>query len=180
MTSSSLRIASMNCRGLGDSSKRRDVFHYLRELNFSFYLLQDTHFTDRIEQQVKSEWGYDAYFSSFRSNSRGVAVLINNNIEYKLLKCMNDRNGNFIILHVKIFDKEFLIVNIYGPNEDNPDFYTYIEDCIRTFDVTENVIIAGDFNLVLDFENDCCNYIRRNNVLASEKVEDLIGKLESC
>ena len=30
MGSNGIRIASMNCRGLGDKNKRRDVFNYLK------------------------------------------------------------------------------------------------------------------------------------------------------
>lgn len=75
-----LKIASVNVRGLGNSQKRRDVFNYLRDLNASLYLLQDTHFIPENEFMIKNEWGLEAIFASFSSNSRGVAILFNNNI----------------------------------------------------------------------------------------------------
>ena len=176
---STLKIASMNCRGLGEFTKRRDVFHFLREKNFSLYLLQDTHFTSGIEERIKREWGYDAYFSSFASNSRGVAILINNNIQYKLLDFTKDLGGNYIILRIEAFDTKFVIVNIYGPNDDQPDFYINLEqNIIRTSGETDNIIIAGDFNLVMNFDLDYCNYVRRNNVEAREKVLDMMDNLD--
>ena len=135
-----LKIASFNCRGLGDFYKRRDTFHFLREKQFSIYLLQDTHFSPELEERVKREWGYDAYFSSFTSNSRGVAILINNNIEYKLINVSRDVNGNVLILCIKAFDKEFVIVNIYGPNDDRPDFYENVNDMIDATGITDNII----------------------------------------
>ena len=39
----------MNCRGLGSNLKRKDVFNYLRQQNYSVICLQDTHFTDNTE-----------------------------------------------------------------------------------------------------------------------------------
>ena len=168
----------MNCRGLGEFTKRRDVFHFLREKNFSIYLLQDTHFTCGIEDRVKREWGYDAYFSSFSSNSRGVAILINNNIEYKLINVIKDINGNYIILRIKAFENEFVIVKIYGPNDDQPNFYINLEDTIRTSGNIDNLLIAGDFNLVMNFDLDYCNYVRRNNIEAREKVLDMMDNFD--
>ena len=80
----SLKIMSLNCQGLGDQKKRRDVFHYLRDKKYSIYCLQDTHFEEKTEKYIQSEWGYKAFFASYRSNSRGVAVLFNNNFEFKI------------------------------------------------------------------------------------------------
>ena len=92
---------------------------FLRKQNFSIYLLQDTHFHPSIEERIKREWGCDIFFASYNSNSRGVAILVNNNIEYKCLNVVQDPNGNYLILRIKVFDKDITIVNIYGPNDDN-------------------------------------------------------------
>ena len=55
-----------------------------------------------------------------------------------------------LFVTVKIMDKEFLIVSLYGPNRDNPDFYVELEERISEVGF-ENLIIEGDWNLVLDF-----------------------------
>ena len=177
---STLNIASMNCRGLGEFKKRRDVFHYLREKNYSMFLLQDTHFKPSMEQRIKQEWGGDAYFSSYTTNARGVAIFFNNNIDYKVIDVTRDVNGNYLIVHIKMFDKEFVIANIYGPNEDNPDFYVTLEEKINVYGPIDNVIICGDWNLVMDFDKDCHNYRRRNNITASDQVSDLMNNLDLC
>ena len=82
--STNVKIISMNCRGLNGRQKRRDVIHYLRKKNASIICLQDVHFTDNMETIVKAEWGGEVCFSSFTSNSRGVAIFINNNLDYKI------------------------------------------------------------------------------------------------
>ena len=124
----------------------------MREKQFSIYLLQDTHFTPELEDRIKREWGFDAYFSSYNSNSRGVAILINSNIEYKLVNVSKNINGIILVLCIKAFDKEFVIVNIYGPNDDRPDFYENVIEMIEATGITDNVIIGGDYNLVLNFD----------------------------
>ena len=69
-------ITSLNCQGLGDRIKRKDVLNYLKQKQFSIYFLQDTHFIAKEEQYIRSQWGYECYFSSFSSQSRGVAILL--------------------------------------------------------------------------------------------------------
>ena len=50
-------------------------------------------------------------------------VLINNNFDQKVNKVKIDKNGNFLILNMTIEGKEITLVNLYGPNEDRPQFY---------------------------------------------------------
>ena len=57
--SNKLKIISMNCRGLGDTNKRKDVFGYLREKSASIYCIQDTHFTPSMEKIIRMQWGYE-------------------------------------------------------------------------------------------------------------------------
>ena len=56
-----------------------------------------------------------------------------------------------------------------------------IQICIQTLTKNiaklkiPNLILAGDWNLVLDPTIDYCNYKRTNNVKAQEKVEEIIA-----
>lgn len=140
-------IASMNCRGLANAKKRRDVFHYLRMKRFSIYLLQDTHFDPKLETYIRAEWGYDCFFASHSTSSRGVAILLNNNFDFEVQKVVRDQGGNYIFILIKMLGKEFLICNIYGPNRDDPDFYIQLKDKINAFG-SDNISIGGDWNLV--------------------------------
>ncbi len=149
------------------------MFDYLHSKNYSIYCLQDTHFTEDDENIIRSEWGHDCYISPGRSNARGVAVLFNNNFEYKVLKKKQDTEGNYIILNVEI-EKKFVLtlVNIYGPNSDDPEFYEDI--LIETVDMEgDHTIICADWNLVQDFQLDCHNYVAQNNIQAVEAVCEL-------
>ena len=173
----SITILSVNCQGLHDYQKRRDVFHFLRNKQHCIYFLQDIHFQEKREKQVLAEWGYQAYFSSYTSNARGVGILFNNNFEFKIKQVIKDISGNYIMLLIESFEKDFLLVNVYGPNRDNPDFYINLKEQIQNLGI-ENVIIGGDFNLVLDAAKDYHNYKHVNNPKAKEEVENMIEDLE--
>ena len=171
----SIVISSLNCQGLGDMRKRRDVFHYLRKKSHNIYCLQDTHFDNKLEKYVKSEWGYSCYFSSYQSNSRGVAILFNNNFEFKVKHVERDTNGNYIIILFTAMEKDILLVNLYGPNRDNPEFYVNISEKIRQYD-KNGIIFTGDWNLVLNPHLDYDNYKNINNPKAKEAVDDMISE----
>lgn len=167
MGDSNIDVLSMNCQGLGDVKKRRDVFHYLKRKAYSVYLLQDTHFEKKIENYIRAEWGYDCYFASFSSNARGVAILLNNNFEFKVNRVYRDEGGNYLLLSINTMEKDFLIVCLYGPNRDDPTFYSKLKELIKTIRC-DYIIIGGDWNLVPNFSLDYFNYKHYNNMKAQE------------
>ena len=175
--SNSVSIVSVNCQGLHGNQKRRDVFHYLKNKKHSIYFLQDTHFEEKMERYILSEWGYLGYFSSHASNARGVAILFNNNFEFKIKNVVKGDGGNSIMVVAEIEQKDFLLVNIYGPNRDNPEFYNNLTNKIKELRIN-NVIIGGDFNLALNPVKDYCNYKNINNPKAKDAVDNMINDME--
>ena len=111
-----ITILCLNCQGLGNARKRRDVFHYLKQKSCVIYCLQDTHFSTKLEAYVKAEWRYNCFFASYSSNSRGVAVTFVNNFEFKINDVKREGNGHFILVFFSVKDKDSLLVNAYGPN----------------------------------------------------------------
>ena len=63
-----------------------------------------------------------------------------------------------------------MLIDIYGTNKDTPEFYEIIKNDIITYG--NNIILAGDFNLVLDSEIETLNYKNINNPKARETVYD--------
>ena len=74
-----IKIATVNCQGLGTLSKRQDVVNFYKKQSFSILCLQDTHFTPELESYVETQWGYKCVLNSFRLNCRGVSIMFNNN-----------------------------------------------------------------------------------------------------
>ena len=172
---------SCNCQGLGEFQKRRDLFQYLRQQNCSIYFLQDTHFVKKLERRIRSEWGYESYFSSYTSQGRGVAILFNNNFDFKINEVIKDQvNGNYLIINLTILNRTVTLINIYGPNRDTPEFFTKIQDIItrKKYIDSSDIIWGGDWNLVLNPNIDYMNYKHNNNPQAQEKVLEIKDTLE--
>lgn len=90
-------------------------------------------------------------------------MLLNNNFEYKVHNVHKDDSGNYLILDTTIENMNLLLVNIYGPNLNTPNFYSKIieknDSCLNT----QHIIMGGDFNLVMNKDSDSMNYKHLNN-----------------
>ena len=122
---------------------------------------------------IRSQWGYECFFSNFTSQSRGVAIFINNNFECKINNIEHDNNGNLLILNCKICDKDTILINVYGPNRDDPAFYQDLNNRMAKYE-NNLFIVAGDFNLILNPEMDSYNYVNLNNPNAREQLLNLM------
>lgn len=157
-----ITIFSQNCQGLSLASKRRDLFHFVKNKKYNIICLQDVHINNKMEDFVKNEWGYNAYFSSYSTNSRGVMTLINNNFEQKVEQIKTDTNGNYLLISITMHEKKITLVNVYGPNQDNPQFYRTLFNKISEFD-NDQIIMCGDWNFILNPDIDYENYVHINN-----------------
>ena len=169
MTEDEITICSLNCRGISGKKKRSDVMNYLRKKPYSIICLVDTHFTEKEERFIRSEWGYEAYFNSFNSQSRGIAVFFKNNFEFKLHNTFKDSKGNVLLLDIEIENKRITLATVYGPNVDDPTFYEKLQNNIIKMG-NNHIIITGDFNLLLNPVIDGVNYKSVNNQNARDKV----------
>ena len=125
--------------------KRRDVFHYLRQKRYSIYFLQDTHLDPKLDKYITAEWGFTSVFCSNNTRSRGVAILFNNDFEFKIKGLFRGNGGKKLMVHISTMKMDVLLVNIYGPNRDNPNFYTKLNENIAKLKIP-NLILAGDWN----------------------------------
>ena len=169
-------VLSANCQGLRTFEKRIDVLFYMKETGASIVCLQDTHLTEKEINAVKQIWT-DCYLHGFRNNSRGVAILFNNNFEYTIHDVNKDDNGNLLQLIITVSDIKINLITIYAPNQDKPTFFDSIRDLAEKGN-TDYVLICGDLNLALDPLKDCYNYTNVNNPWSRQKVVDLITELE--
>ena len=114
-----LKIVSLNVRGIGNTSKRREVFNWLRSKNFSIYMPQEAQCTENTRYIWTSEWGYKTLFSCCSSNKAVVGILFDNNFNLKILKAFVDLNGRFVICDIETNSKLLTLANVYAPNEDD-------------------------------------------------------------
>ena len=143
-----LEVITFNCRGVSNDFKRKKLFSFLHERQYDIICLQETHSLNQDEVLWKSQWGGQAFFCSHTSRSKGVAILFRPSLNVKVNTVFNDENGRFIILKIFIDDVEYILVNVYGPNEDNPEFFMDVFGSLEEIG-NSNVIMAGDFNIAV-------------------------------
>ena len=176
-----MKIGTLNCKGLADEKKRKDVFNWLRQKKLDIYCLQEAHIQNSKREQArwKSQWGYEAFFSSLDSKSCGVVILFNNTFEYVLHNVISDQQGRYIVLDISIFQQRCTLVTLYGPNTDSPEFFTNLKENLINWELSNQpIILCGDWNVVLNYHNDTINYSKENNPKAQKSVLDLIDTFE--
>ena len=166
-------MLSANCRGLRDNQKRYDVFNYLKDTNADIICLQDTHLTKLDSQEVKKICDGEFFLHGTKNNSRGVAILLGKLFEYKIIDSNTDIEGNLLSLDLQISDTKIQLINIYGPNTDNQNFYADVAEKIQSND-QDDTIWCDDFNMTLNPKLDSFNYTSVNNPRARNYVTDLL------
>jgi len=92
--------------------------------------------------------GYNFYHNSTGA-SRGVGILISKKLNCSILNERRDLIGNFLILLVDIQGFEMVIGSIYGPNDENLDFFNDLEQTVQQLGDKPR-ILGGDWNLTWD------------------------------
>ena len=159
-------IASINVRGLQNNSKRDEMFLYVKKLQYDIIFMQETHSTEKDELLWSNKWGGKILYSHCDSKSKGTAILFNPSLQCKIFKTTTDTEGRYVICDCEIQGAKLLLVNIYAPNADEPEFFFKVFNEMGTHNHA-NRIVGGDFNLVLDENVDSCN--RKNNNSKAQK-----------
>ena len=160
-----------------DSAKRKDMFEWLSDQELNIACLQDVHFTDKDIKKYEDEWGWKCIIKGSSSSSRGVAILVKRGVECEVENEHRDERGNILSVKLNIAGLEFVLITLYGPNRDDPNFYGKLEKIVN-----ENseypTVLCGDWNLVINQAIDTRGYIRENNIKSRNKVTQMIESLE--
>ena len=173
-----LTISSLNCRGLHDPKKRKDVFDFLKRSGTNVFCLQDVHWDHDMLNDISKEWGSNGrcFIVPGTSNSRGVAVLLNTNFNLNISRVHRSPDGNLIAIVIDTPQYSITLVVIYGPNADNPSFFDYVHEVIEEFN-TLHYIVVGDWNVAIDPDLDCYNYLHTNNPKSRHAILNLMNDL---
>ena len=137
--------------------------------------LQDTHLTVEDEVDLRTYWKGEILLHGAHTNSRGVAILLSDIFEYKVKNVIQDNSGNMIVLDFQMSDIKDKLINIYGPNIDDPNFYECMSNLLSENE-EEYVIWCGDFNMTLNPDLDSHNYVNLNNPKSCATVMNTMGK----
>ena len=110
--------------------------------------LQETHapFHESIRWWFRNS-GFHAASSCFTNKSGGTAILVKD--MYKIDKIIHDDAGRFVQALVSLGDESLSFISLYAPNR-NPARNAFFTSLTGLIDLTRPVLVAGDFNSVLD------------------------------
>ena len=148
-----VKFASFNARGLSDGKKRRKVFLSMKSKKSDVTFLQEMHCTKESNSLWMSQWGNKVLFSNGNSNAKGVGIMFSRKVANKVQDIARDVYGRYIMCKLVVNGYSYCCANIYAPNSDDPTFFDEVFQKIREMD-TVFVVLAGDFNTVLDVKND--------------------------
>ena len=145
---------SLNVKGLKSSYlKRKKLFEYLQNRKEKIVFFQETHSTTEMESTWNSEFQGEIFYSHGRSNSKGVAILIKNSLEYSVEEKITDQEGRLIILKIEVQGSSFYLVNCYAPVDEKEQisFFNLLSEKLSEICMDENnLVIGGDFNVIFD------------------------------
>lgn len=144
-----ITFCSWNVNGINEPVKRGKVLAHLKSLQVDIIFLQETHLKNDSHARLRCRWIQHIYHSNFSVKARGTAILIRRGVPFKHLSTIVDRDGRYVIVVGEIHSTPITLLNVYGPNNDDPEFFRKVLNLIPDISST-NLIIGGDFNLVLD------------------------------
>ena len=140
-------IASLNCRGLGKTLKRR---HILTQLSrFSVSCLQETYVCDDSASLWSKEFWGEVFFENGTSHSKGLMILINKNFQVENLKeiKLGERCLGISFTHNS---NRYYVFNVYAPSikEDRVPFFKNLHFTLGLNEIPPDsyIFICGDFN----------------------------------
>jgi len=153
MMATEISICSLNVRGITEINKRTTIFAWLKENKYTVCFLQETFCTSAAKTQINKNWNGEVIHSVSRSShSKGVCILLSNNLNYDIISTHSDDDGRIVLVNLKIHDSEYTFVNIYAPNKvhDRSSFFKHLAQFIDLHSLNKNrLFIGGDFNCAL-------------------------------
>ena len=124
-----LSVFALNVNGLNAPIKRHRVTEWIRKQDPSLFCLQETHFRPKDTFRLKVRGQRTIYHANGQQKKARVAILISDNLQFKIKTVTRDEEGHYIIIKGSIHQEDLTVVNIYAPNVIAPK---YINQLITT------------------------------------------------
>ena len=115
-------MLTLNVNGLNAPIKRHRVTEWIRKQDPSICSLQETHFRPKDTFRLKVRGQRNIYHANGQQKKARVAILISDNLDFKIKTVSRDEAGHYIIIKGSIHQEDPTIVNIYAPNVGKPKY----------------------------------------------------------
>jgi exonuclease III len=148
----SIKITSLNIRGLRNEIKRNRVLRHLKDNYPGILFLQETYTVEGDEKWWKCNWKGEFFMSHGTNHSKGVAILIPDSIQTEIKKIEIDPKGRYVIVNGKFGGRELTLLNCYAPTKNNSaKQLSFLDELLpKINEYYENLVLGGDFNTYLD------------------------------
>ena len=157
----SFQIVTWNVNGLQEGTKKQKVLHHLGKLSSDIVFLQELHFKAGQIEYLKRQWVGEAFEAVFTSRSRGVGILINKRIPFKLISQHKDIHGRYLIVKCEMFGERYTLINVYNPPNSDMSFLSKIQTILDNTP-TGVIIMGSDLNNIFS-SNDSSTKTRKIN-----------------
>uniref|UniRef100_A0A3B1K8B0 exodeoxyribonuclease III n=1 Tax=Astyanax mexicanus TaxID=7994 RepID=A0A3B1K8B0_ASTMX len=152
-TRQQLCFVSWNTCGIQKTKKKRNkILDLLEELNnvrAEIVFIQETHVGPKSHKNVPFTFkGWEVFFTVYSPRSKGVAILIRNDVEFEYICHDEDHSGSYIVLFCRLYGELYTLVNVYHHQEERTLLGRLKEYLQETAEGV--LVVGGDFNAVLD------------------------------
>ena len=130
-----LSVLTLNVSGLNAPIKRPRVTEWIRKQDPSICCLQETHFRPKDTFRLKIRGWRTIYHANGQQKKAGVAILISDNLRFKIKTITRDEEGHYIIIKGSIHREDLTIENIYAPNVAAPKYINQLITNINSLTV---------------------------------------------
>jgi exonuclease III len=184
-------ISAINCNSLNNSVGNKKLqnlkIYGITALKTDIIFLSDIRLSNRnliscandvSKIFLTNQHGQYEFFYNSTKNSRGTGILIKKNFNMQVIDRWDEPGENALLLKIsKSSGETFTLGSIYGPNENNPEFFNSLRDKLSEWNTDFN-IIGGDFNCLFSTDPvnaniDCFRMTaapNRNNSLAVQEL----------
>lgn len=104
--------------------------------------------------------------------------MIHKLVPFNILKVTPNKSGRYLLLQRKLTDIPINLINLYGPNNDNPKFF---EDLFLLLaQLSGHLVIGGDFNTTLSTDLDRLRGTDNTHTQSRKILHNFILDLDLC
>ena len=143
-----LNLATLNVRGLRDSSKCARLLGELKTLGVDVAAVQETHFICGADCRVL-EKDFNVFSAYGSRASAGVSLLVGRSLDADVDVVFAGDGGRLVVADVAVKSFKFRLVAVYAPNivVERVSFFRRLAPFL---DDTKRLVLMGDWNAILD------------------------------
>ena len=143
-----LNLASLNVRGLRDSSMCTRLLAELKNLGEDVAAVQETHFTCGADSRVL-ESDFNVFSAYGSRTSAGVSLLVGRSLDADVDVVFAGDGGRLVVADVAVKSFKFRLVAVYASNiaAERVSFFRRLAPFL---DDTKRLVLMGDWNAILD------------------------------